>query len=58
MPDTTNLKDALNAAEAELKTLAEQTKAAYQAYFIADQRQTRKADQIRELKRQIRNDHA
>ena len=57
-PETTSLGDALAAAEAELDTLAEQTSAAYRAYRDASDRQIAVADEIRELKRQIREEQA
>ena len=53
-PETTSLRDALAAAEAELDTLAEQTRAAYKAYRIADDQQAAKGTEVRELRRQIR----
>lgn len=56
MSETTSLRDALAAAEAELDTLAEQTKAAHRAYRAASDRQDAVADEIRELKRQIREE--
>lgn len=48
------LKSALAAAEATLGALAEKTKAAHRAYRAASDRQDAVADEIRELKRKIR----
>lgn len=53
MSETTSLRDALAAAEAELNALSEQTKAAYRAYRAANGREDAVVDKIRELKRQI-----
>jgi hypothetical protein len=48
------LKDTLLRAEAELSNLSAQTKEAYRQFRDLDAKQTAKADEIRELKRQIR----
>jgi hypothetical protein len=44
----------LAVAEAELHDLSEQARAAYRRYNELDQQQAAKADEIRELKREIR----
>ena len=56
MSETTSLRDALAAAEATLDTLAEQTKAAHRAYRAASDRQDAVAEEVRELRRQIREE--
>jgi len=52
--NTVDLNSALQAAEAELDELARQAKEAYRRFRDLDSRQTAKGDEIRELKRQIR----
>lgn len=46
--------EALAAAEAELSTLAEQSREAYRRYRDLDAQQTAKADEVRELRTQLR----
>ena len=55
-PETTSLRDALAAAEAALDPLTEQTKAAYRAWRAVSDRQRAVAEEIRDLKRQIREE--
>jgi len=49
----TGLKASLAAAEAELDVMAEETRAAYREYRILDDRQSAKALEVRDLRRQI-----
>jgi len=49
-----DFETALVAAEAELNVLSEQAREAFQRFKQLDQRQTEKADYIRELRRQVR----
>ena len=51
------LRDQLAAAEAELREIAEQSRAAHRAWADLDQKQARKADEIRDLHRQIREEN-
>jgi hypothetical protein len=53
---TLTLRDQLATAEAELREIAEQSRAAHRAWADLDQKQTRKADEIRDLHRQIREE--
>ena len=52
--NTVDLNSALQAAETELDELAKQAREAYRRFRDLESQQTAKADEIRELKRQIR----
>ena len=52
--NTIDLNSALQAAETELDELAKQAREAYRRFRDLESQQTAKADEIRELKRQIR----
>lgn len=52
--DKTSLQDALAAAEAELSTLAEQSREAYRRYHDLDVKVNAKAAEAKELRRQLR----
>jgi len=55
--ETTSLKDALTAAEAELDTIAAQAKEAHRQWCALDAQQMAKViDEIRELRWQIREE--
>lgn len=56
MSTETSLQDALAAAEAELDALSAQAKEAYRHFRKVDGQQTAKADEIRALKQQIREE--
>jgi predicted nucleic acid-binding Zn-ribbon protein len=55
-PETTSLRDALAAAEAELDVIAPQVKEAYRKYQELNDQQTAKGYEVRELRRQIREE--